>query len=225
MEKGIETYVKYLLSVLLIICCSSGTITAAPAQKENIALHQTESAELVTESESHQPSMFEFSWPVLISQTINFFVLLYILNRFLFTPMGKILQERRESIGRIKMSAEEEHNTALALKEVYEKHLANIEEEAYKIKQQAIKDANLKTTEIILEAREKAERIVEEGEMELFSERQAAWMQLREEVVHLTLIAAEKVVEESLDDEIHRKLIERTIERLEEDLPYHSLNE
>jgi F0F1-type ATP synthase membrane subunit b/b' len=43
--------------------------------------------------------------------------------------------------------------------------------------------------------------------------------------VHLTLIAAEKVVEESLDDEIHRKLIERTIERLEEDLPYHSLNE
>ncbi|MGM0599864.1 MAG: F0F1 ATP synthase subunit B [Candidatus Rifleibacteriota bacterium] len=225
MNTGIKTYYKYFLVVLLTVFCFSGKITAAPAQSENTSLHQTETAELATESESHQPSMFEFSWPVLISQTINFFVLLFILNRFLFTPMGKILEERRESIGRIKLSAEEEHDTALALKEVYEKHLANIEQEAYIIKQQAIKDANLKTTEIILEAREKAERIVEEGEMELFSERQAAWMQLREEVVHLTLTAAERVVEESLDDDIHRKLIERTIERLEEDLPYHSLNE
>ncbi len=57
--------------------------------------------------------------------------------------------------------------------------------------------------------------------MELFNERQAAWIQLREEVVHLTLTAAERVVEESLDDDVHRKLINRTIERLETDLPYH----
>jgi len=225
MKTGIKTYCKYFLLVLLIVFCFSSPGTAVSAPSENILPHQTETSTLMAESEPHEPSMFEFSWPVLISQTINFFVLLYILNRFLFTPVGKILEERRESIGRIKLSAEEEHDTALALKEVYEKHLANIEHEAYKIKQQAIKDANLKTTEIILEAHEKAERIVEEGEMELFSERQAAWMQLREEVVHLTLTAAERVVEESLDDEIHRKLIEKTIERLEEDLPYHSLNE
>lgn len=169
----------------------------------------------------HAPSLFEFSWAVLISQTINFFVLLFILNHFLFKPLGHILQERRESIGKIRINAEEEHSTALALKEMYEKHLANIEQEAYEIKQQAIHDANLQTAEMVLEARIKAERIVEEGEMELFNERQAAWMQLREEVVHLTLVAAERVVEQSLNDAIHRRLIKDTIERLEKDLPYH----
>ena len=57
--------------------------------------------------------------------------------------------------------------------------------------------------------------------MELFNERQAAWMQLREEVVHLTLVAAERVVEQSLNDEIHRRLIKDTIDRLEIELPYH----
>lgn len=169
----------------------------------------------------HGPSLFAFSWSVLISQTINFFVLLYILNHFLFKPLGAVLQERRKSIGQIRISAEEEHRTALALKEVYEKHLANIEQEAYEIKQQAIHDANLQTAEIVLEAKIKAERIVEDGEMELFNERQAAWMQLREEVVHLTLVAAERVVEQSLNDEIHRRLIKDTIEQLEQDLPYH----
>jgi F-type H+-transporting ATPase subunit b len=169
----------------------------------------------------HGPSLFEFSWTVLISQALNFVVLLAILNHFLFKPLGKILEERRESIGRIRMNAEEEHNIALALKEVYEKHLANIEQEAYEIKQQAINEAQLQTAEIVLEAKMKAERIVEEGEMLLFTERQAAWMQLREEVVSLTLTAAERVVEQSLDDQTHRRLIKDTIERLEADLPYH----
>jgi F-type H+-transporting ATPase subunit b len=178
-------------------------------------------ANLAPEGAEHVESVFSFSWSVLISQTINFFVLLYILNRFLFVPIGKILEKRREEIGRTRLISEKEHQAAMELKAVYEKHLANIEQEAYEIKQQVIHEANLKTAEILLEAKGKAERIVEEGEMELFSERQAAWIQLREEVVHLTLTAAERVVEESLDDNVHRKLINRTIERLETDLPYH----
>lgn len=220
-----HSFILLLLISLLFVSSSFSPLQAETVinaeQKE--AVHDTSSVKEA--SSDHGPSLFEFSWPVLISQTINFLVLLFLLNRFLFVPIRHILVERRESIGKIKISAEEEHRTAIALKELYEKHLANIEQEAYEIKQEAIHDANLKTTEIILEAKEKAERIVEAGEMELFNERQAAWMQLREEVVHLTLTAAERVVEQSLDDETHRKLITGTIERLEADLPYHQSND
>jgi F0F1-type ATP synthase membrane subunit b/b' len=55
--------------------------------------------------------------------------------------------------------------------------------------------------------------------MEIFMERQTAWARIREEVVQLTLMAAEKVVEESLDTEMHHRLIQNTIERLEQNLP------
>jgi F-type H+-transporting ATPase subunit b len=181
----------------------------------------TASSEITEQGTEHMDSMFSFSWTVLISQAINFFVLLYILKRFLFVPIGKILEKRREEIGRTRIITEKEHKTAMELKDIYEKHIANIEQEAYEIKQRVIHEANLKTAEIILEARQKAEQIVEEGEMELFNERQAAWIQLREEVAHITLSAAERVVEESLNDEIHRRLIDRTIKKLESDLPYH----
>lgn len=173
----------------------------------------------------HAPSLFEFSWTVLISQTINFFVLLYILNHFLFKPLSVVLQKRRESIGKIRILAEEEHRNALAMKELYEKHLANIEQEAYEIKQQAIREANLKKAEILSEAKAKAERIVEDGEMKLFNERQAAWIQLREEVVDLTLFAAERVIKQSLNDEVHHRLIKDTIEQLEQELPYHVVDD
>ncbi len=205
-----KTKFRLFLLLLLLSMLAGAVFASGPAP-----------AEMARQEAAHQPSLFEFSWVVLISQAINFFVLLFILNHFLFRPLGKILDERRESIGKIRINAEEEHRTALALKEVYEKHLANIEQEAYEIKQQAIHDANMQTAEIVLEAKLKAERIIEEGEMQLFNERQAAWMQLREEVVHLTMVAAERVVEQSLNDDIHRKLIKNTIERLETELPYH----
>lgn len=218
--KKISFYCLILL-VLALVFFSMGNFSACMAAETQVAAAEHQQ----TNETGHESSLFEFSWAILISQTINFFVLLYILNRFLFVPIGRILAERREAIGKIKLAAEEEHKIALELKEIYEKHLANIEKEAYEIKQNAIHEANLKTAEIILEAKEKAERIVEEGEMELFNERQAAWIQLREEVVHLTLLAAEKVVEESLNDEIHRKLIKNSIERLEKDLPYHTSND
>jgi len=204
----------YRMFALLVFClCCIAALSAA----------ETTHAEMPVAHESahHPPGLFDVDAGILISQTINFFVLLFILKKFLFVPMGKVINDRREHLGRIKLATEKEHQKALEFKDEYEKHLANIEEEIYQIKQQAILAANQKTEEIIEEARKKAEEIVEHGELELFMERQTAWARIREEVVQLTLLAAEKVVEESIDDDMHRRLIHNTIERLENNLPDH----
>ena len=168
---------------------------------------------------AHAPGMFDFDLTVLISQTINFFILLFLLKKFLFAPIGNIIEERRRHIGRVRLEIEAEKAKTIELKAEYEKHIENIQQELYEIRQKAIRSADERVEEIIDEARKKAEEIVEQGEMEIFMERQSAWARIREDVVQLTLMAAEKVVEESLDDEYHRRMIARTIERLENDLP------
>ena len=173
----------------------------------------------VQHGEEHGPGLFDFNLSILISQTINFFVLLFLLKRFLFVPIGKIIEERRTNLNRIKDQTQAEQYKALEYKQQYEKHLENLETELYQRRQQAILDTESKVAEIIQDARKRAEAIIEHGEMELFMERQSAWARIREEVVQLTLKAAEKVVEESLDDKIHRRLIESTIEKLSNDLP------
>ncbi len=167
----------------------------------------------------HGPGLFDIDLTILASQTINFFVLLFVLKRFLFIPIGNIIEERRRNLNQIKTLAVAEHQKALDYKQEYEKHLDNLEAELYELRQKAILETEGKVAEIIHEARKRAEEIIEHGEMELFMERQSAWARIREEVVQLTLMAAEKVVEESLDDRIHRKLIESTIEKLSNDLP------
>lgn len=167
------------------------------------------------------PGMFDFDLTILVSQTLNFLLLLYILQRFLFIPIGNIIEERRRNLGRIQNEIEAERQKAGVLKLEYEKQIENVQQELYQIRQKAILLANERVEEIIQEARKKAEEIIEHGEMEIFMERQSAWARIREDVVQLTLMAAEKVVEESLDDDHHRRMIARTIERLENDLPDH----
>lgn len=212
---------KFLALMLLVfcLCCINGLF--AGEMNAEVNTHTSAESPGAMNHHQQQPGMFDINIGILVSQTINFFVLLFILRKFLFIPMSNIINERREHLGRIKLAAEQEHNKALEFKEEYEKHLANIEEEIYQIRQKAILEANSKTEEILEEARKKAEEIIEHGELELFIERQTAWARIREEVVQLTLMAAEKVVEESIDDDMHRRMIHDTIERLENNLPDH----
>ncbi len=218
MNRAVLRLKKSAFIVLLFFCLlSCAALFAAETQTELTAEKPVTHVE--SRSEAHGPGLFDFNLGILISQTINFFVLLFLLKKFLFVPIGKVIDERRDHLGRIKIAAEAEHQKALEFKAVYEEHLAKIEAEMYAIKQQAILDANQKVEEIIEEARKKAERIVEKGELDIFMERQTAWASVREGVVQLTLMAAEKLVEESLDDPMHRRLIQNTIERLENNLP------
>lgn len=213
MHKGSVTILSLLF--LLLACALSAAETQAELPTPAPAIHEP------SHSQAHEPGMFDIDLTILVSQTINFFVLLYLLNRFLFIPISGIIDERRRNLSNIKLLAEAEHQSALELKQDYERHLASVDEEIYEIRQKAILDAQHRVEEIIQEARRKAEEIIEHGEMEIFMERQTAWARIREEVVQLTLTAAEKVVEESLDDELHRKLIASTIQKLENDLPDH----
>ncbi len=227
------------LCLLLLVLLSVSVLSAAgPHPAPAAELPQAESVQLTVPAHpettsgehseqhaasgleiEHGPGLFDIDLTILVSQTINFFVLLFVLKRFLFIPIGNIIEARRNNLNQIKSLALAEHQKAIDYKQEYEKHLDNLESELYEHRQKAILETEGKVAEIIQEARKRAEEIIEHGEMELFMERQSAWARIREEVVQLTLMTAEKVVEESLDDKLHRKLIESTIEKLSNDLP------
>ena len=213
---------KLKLLFLIIVLTFSANLAGFAATNQHDAKHSVhESSKIKAEKEHHGPGLFDINWGIFVSQTINFFLILLILKKYAFKPIAKVLEERQKNIGKIKLLAEEEHEKALAFKKEYEAHMENIEQELYDLRQKAIHEANLKTKEILEEAKVRAEEIIEKGEMELFMERQSAWANIREEVVELTMIAAEKVIEEALDDRLHRNLIQDTITKLEKEMPDH----
>jgi F-type H+-transporting ATPase subunit b len=150
--------------------------------------------------------------PSFIGQLINFCILLGLLTFFGYKPIRKMLDERSD---RIKKSMEH----AEATKQEYEraqieiqKQINNARDEGRTIVGQSEKVGEQIKEEARQEARKEAQAIVERTREELERERDKAINELRKEFVDTAILAAEKVISETLDREKHRSLIEKTLE-------------
>ncbi|UCD10332.1 MAG: F0F1 ATP synthase subunit B [Dehalococcoidales bacterium] len=149
---------------------------------------------------------------LLIAQIINFLLLLGLLYLFAYKPILRMFDERAN---RIKESMD--------MTESVKEQAANAEEEARKRIEEAGREGQeviaraIKTGEEIKQkaeqdAKPEAEALVAKARNEIQQERDEAIAELRKEFTDLTISAAEKVIEQQLDKEAHRKLIDKVLE-------------
>ncbi len=161
-------------------------------------------------------SLFDIN---ILWDTINFLILLFLLKRFLFKPVKKVLDDRRARIEGDLQAAKTEQEKAKELRQEYEKKIANIEEEARQIIEDSYRHAREKKEEIISQAKEEARLEQERTRREVARIMAEARAQLRNELSSLTVLAAGRFLEKSMEDEEHQLLIQKIIEELpEEDL-------
>jgi F-type H+-transporting ATPase subunit b len=144
----------------------------------------------------------------LISQIINFALLLVLLRIFLYKPIVNMLDRRREKIKSDLKEAETARSQAETAKQEYEKQLEEAREERRSILAQAKEQAEKTREEILAKARTEAQELVSRTEEDMAALRSQALSGAQEQVVELALAAAGKLVGESLDDKAHRRLIQ-----------------
>ncbi len=147
-----------------------------------------------------------------IGQLVSFVILLGLLVYVGYKPIRKMLDEREN---RIRESMEQ----AEATKQEYERAKVAVQEQISKARQegqtvisQATQIGDRLKEEAKEEARKEAQAIVARTRVELERERDKAIDDLRREFVDTAILAAEKVINEALDKEKHRKLIEQALE-------------
>lgn len=145
---------------------------------------------------------------VLLIQIGGFILLLIVFKRFLFGPIGQVLEGRRQDIAETYATAERERGAMEGFRRDYEKRLAAIETESHEKIQAAIKEAQGIRDEIIADARSRSDSILSRGEAELAREREKTILDLRREVADLVINASSNLLDRSLDDAAHRKLID-----------------
>lgn len=156
---------------------------------------------------------------LLITQIVNFAILLFLLQRFLYKPVLNMLQDRRERIREGLAEAERVRAEAEEQRKEYEEELAQQRQESQKRIQQAMQASEEAREEIIAEARQEAERIKEQAREEIEYERRQALEQLRTEVADLSILAAQKILDGAIDEQAQRDLIQDFIdEELEKEL-------
>lgn len=148
---------------------------------------------------------------------INFLVLIYLLGRFLYKPLLKIIDQRRAKIQADLDQAAAEKTKAAELTEKYQTRVERAREEAQEIISAAEKRGNERREEIIAEARNEAKRIKERATEEIKQAKRQALGQLRDEVSKISLLIAQKFLEESVDKKHHQNLVEEFINQLDRD--------
>jgi F-type H+-transporting ATPase subunit b len=147
----------------------------------------------------------------LISQIINFALLLVLLRVFLYKPIVNMLDKRREKIRTDLEEADKARSQAEAAKQEYERQLEEAKEERRSILAQATEQADKLREETLSKARTEAQQLVAKTEEEMKSLRRQVLGEAQDEIVELALAAASKVVGEKLDEKAHRRLIQEFI--------------
>ena len=151
----------------------------------------------------------------LIAQLLIFLAMLGVLSRVAWGPLVKMLEARRARIQEGIEATDRAKRDREAAEQEYRAKLEEARQEAQKMVEQAQRMGESLRQELERKAREQADQIVAQAKKEIGQERERAVQSLRAEVADLAVMAAGRVIGETLDPAKHRKLIDRAIEEAE----------
>ncbi len=161
--------------------------------------------------------MLNQQWGLMVWTLITFGVSVFILWKFAFGPLQRIIDERRARVQESMDAAEQTHAEAQRLLDEYRQTLTQVRAEAQEILERSRAAGDKAREELTGEARQQAERIVAEAHRQIERDKNAALRDLRGQIADLTALATEKVTMRSLDSDDQRRLIDEALLELEVD--------
>jgi len=156
--------------------------------------------------------MLGISLPYLLAFMINFGLLLFLLTFVLYKPITKTLDERAAKIKESLEKAEQIKQESVRAEESVKAQIEAGRKEGQAIIAQATQNGERLKEEAKAEARKEAEALIAKAQAQIESDREESFNKLRREFADLAVLAAEKVIEQSLDKKAHEKLIEKVLE-------------
>lgn len=155
-------------------------------------------------------------WDILIS-LLNLLIIFLLFKRFLYKPVRKVLDKRKQAIDLQYSAADEAKKSALADKQTYEERLKTVETQADEMIKTAAATADRRSTKIIDDAREKADGIIRQAQSEAELEKKRAEDDIRREIADVSALLTEKMLEREIDENDHREFIDSFIQGIGED--------
>ena len=146
-----------------------------------------------------------------VATICNLFIQMYLIKRFLFKPINKVLEQRRAMADSELQEAREAKKSALAMQEEYEQNIARAKDQAGEIIREARRTADSQSEKLLQEAARQAASMKESAEREDFpGEEKGSHGGKRRDRRHCHGYCR-KVIEREISQEDHQKLIEEFI--------------
>jgi F-type H+-transporting ATPase subunit b len=152
---------------------------------------------------------------ILITQIVNFILLLALLYLVAYRPVMRMLDERARRIKESVDQTEQAKEQAAHAGEEVKKQIAAASKQGQEIIARATKageEIRLKAQE---DAKKDAEGLIVRARDEIKAERDEAIQEIRRQFADLTIMAASKVIGETLDKQAHKDLIDKVLKESE----------
>jgi len=158
--------------------------------------------------------MLEIKLSTLLLQIANFFILAYILTRFLFKPLKKTLDERANRVTRAVEEAEKVTREAKELKLEYEKKHENIDAEIAALKNEARIVIDQTRQQMLQEAYEEIEAMHARAKEEIEQQRTDALLLHRGKIGELVATLTQRMMKGILNPQLHQAYLDTFLDQL-----------
>ena len=157
----------------------------------------------------------QIHWYQLIFQIVNFGVLIFVLNKFLYKPIVKIIDQRNKKIQDGIKAAEKNLEEKAKLDEFKKKIQLKAEKEATEILNKARKQSDQQSKQMLSDARTEAQVLVEKEFENLKEKLKDEEAKMKNRIGNLVVDMTTKVLEKTLTSADQHKIINRELKILE----------
>jgi F-type H+-transporting ATPase subunit b len=154
----------------------------------------------------------------LLWQIVAFCGLILLLNVLLYKPLRRTLDARAQRIQESVEEAERVKQQAIQADEEFSKRIEEAERQGAVVIDQGREQGRQERDKILEEAQAKAQQFLEDARVQLELERRDAARETRRQVAGLAVLAAGRLIGESLDSTGHRRLAEQYTAELDQPL-------
>jgi len=150
-----------------------------------------------------------FIWTI-----ITFLVLFFVLAKYAWKPLIKMLDDRE---GMIRSSLDDAEKAKLELERLNEESeaiTAKARSEAQSILAESKSAAEKVKEDTIAKAKEQGIKMLDDAQKQIQVEKDKAISEIKQEVVSLTLSVAEKLINKNLNDADNKSLIEESLKKV-----------
>ena len=156
-------------------------------------------------------STFHIDVKLLTAQVVNFAIVFVVLYYFAIRPLIKILNERSQKIEASLTNAEQIESELANAQEKREEIIKEAKQEANTVLEEVAKKADSRKQEMMTKAKEEIENIVSKTKEDLQVEKQIALKHIKEEAAEMITISIEKILSSKMNNSIDKDYIEKTV--------------
>ena len=154
---------------------------------------------------------FHIDTKLILAQFTNFAIVFFVLYKFAYGPVLKLLKERTKKIEKGLRDAEESQKKLTEMSEKEREVLVKARKDAQEIIKKA-EDQAIKNKEgIIAEANKQAEVLIKKAQLGIEEEKNKVMSEVKNEIAGLVMLATEKIIGEKVSSESDKRIIKEDL--------------